>query len=140
MTIGQRLREAREQAGHHDEKSFCELMEITVATLRAWEANIERPSDEQLERFAALTGIDAAPLSHLAHQESAQGICSAVELIPERAQAEVLEQVGIPPVLWASEDVWVAFLRVARASAAMSAEELTLLAEHSEACVAGEGV
>ena len=134
-TIGERLRQARLDAGYHDEAAFSDRLGITRATLQAWEANLQRPGDDQLECFAEITGADATSLSHLAHREAPQGICSAVDLIPDRGQAEVLEQVGIPPQLWASEDTWVAFLRITRAAADLSAEEISLLAEHSEACI-----
>ena len=137
MTIGQRLREARLGAGYSDEAEFGEMLGISQATLLAWESNIQRPGDQQLERFAEITGMDASALSHLTHHEAPQGICSAVDLIPAPDQAEVLEQVGVPAQLWTSPEMWVAFLRIARASAELTPEELSLLADHSEACVRG---
>jgi hypothetical protein len=47
----------------------------------------------------------------------------------------MLEEVGIPREMWADPDMWVSFLRIARAARELSAEELSLLAERAEACV-----
>lgn len=129
------MREARTRAGFTDDEAFAERMGVTVVTLRAWEADIEPPSDEQLQRFAELTGIDAAALSHLAAGAAQKGICSPVDLVPDRSQAEILEQVGLPRDLWSDSDRWVAFLRLTRAAADLSAGEISRLADRAEACL-----
>ena len=135
MTIGAKIREARAQAGFADEEQFAEKMGITEATLGAWEANIETPSDEQLQRLVEATGADPAALSHLTGAAAPKGICSPVDLVPSPAQAEVLEQVGLSPDLWRDADRWVAFLRLTRAAGRLSPEELSRLAKRAEVCV-----
>jgi len=135
MTIGQRLNQARMTAGFTDEQQFAERLGVTVATLRAWEADIETPSDEQLEQFAELTGIASTTLSHLLSAPAPSGICRPVELVPDRSQAEVLEQVGLARELWSDADRWVAFLRLTRAAASLSPEEISRLADGAEACL-----
>lgn len=135
MTMGQRMRQARQQAGLTDDEQFAERLGVTIATLRAWEADIEPPSDEQLQRFAELTGVDGATLSHLARGAAPRGICSPVDLVPDRSQAEILEQVGLSRDLWTDSDRWVAFLRLSQATATLSPEEISRLADTAEACV-----
>lgn len=135
MTIGQRLRDARKKAGRTDDEQFADQMGVSVATLKAWEAEIEPPSDEHLQRFAQLTGIDAATLSHLASAAAPKGICSPVDLVPDSSQAEVLEQVGLSRDLWTDSERWVAFLRLTRAAADLSPDEISRLAERAEACL-----
>jgi transcriptional regulator with XRE-family HTH domain len=132
------MREARRQAGLTDDEQFAERVGVTVATLKAWEADIEPPSDEQLQRFAQLTGIDAETLSHLASDAAPKGICRPVDLVPDGRQAEVLEQVGLSRELWSDSDRWVAFLRLTRAAGNLSAEEISRLADRAEACVIGQ--
>ena len=136
MTLGQQIRKARRDAGLTDDKQFARDLGVTVATLHAWEVDIEAPSDEQLERLAALTGVDPAALTHLAREAAPSGICSPVDLVPSSEQSDVLEQVGLPKQLWSDPDRWVAFLRLARAGSTLSPEEISLLAERAEACVA----
>jgi len=138
MTLGQQIAKARRRAGLTDDEQFAAQLGITVATLRAWEAEIEVPSDEHLERLAAATGLDATALSHLARVAAASGICSPVDLVPTRSQADVLEQVGLPRELWYDADRWVAFLRLTRSASSLSAEEISLLADRAEACLLGE--
>lgn len=137
MTIGQRMREAREQA-RLTEEDAADRLEISVATLRAWEADVETPSDEQLQRFAELTDMDGETLSHLATGPAPQGICGAVDLVPTSSQAQALEQVGLPRELWHDPDRWVAFLRLADAASALSADEISRLAHGAEACLVEE--
>lgn len=138
MTIGQRMREIRTQAGFTDDEHFAGLIGVSVPTLRAWEADIEPPSDEQLQRFAEVTGTDAATLSHLAGSAAQKGICSPVDLVPDHSQAEILEQVGLSRELWSDPDRWVAFLRLTRAAAGLSPEEISRLADNAEACLLNE--
>jgi transcriptional regulator with XRE-family HTH domain len=137
MTIGKRIRNARKKAGLTDDEQFAEQMGVTVATVRAWEAEIEPPSDEQLQRFAELTGVDAASLSPIASGAAPKGICSPVDLVPDSSQAEALEQVGLSRDLWSDSDRWVAFLRLTRAAADLSPEEISRLADRAEACIIG---
>lgn len=138
MTIGQRMRRAREQAGFTDEEQFAERLGVTTAVLRAWEADIETPSDEQLQRFVEATGIEAATLSHLTRDAAPTGICRPVDLVPDSSQAEILEQVGLPRDLWSDSDRWVAFLRLTRATATLSPDEISRLADSAEACLLQE--
>ncbi|MGI5818491.1 MAG: helix-turn-helix domain-containing protein [Armatimonadota bacterium] len=138
MTIGQRLNQARIRAGFTDEKQFAERLGVSVAMLTAWEADIEAPSDEQLRRFAALAGIDAETLPHLVSAPAPSGICRPVDLVPDSSQAEILEQVGLPRELWGDSDRWVAFLRLTRAAAELSAEEISRLADRAETCLIDE--
>ncbi|MFO8081440.1 MAG: helix-turn-helix transcriptional regulator [Armatimonadota bacterium] len=135
MTIGQRMQQARKKAGFTDEEDFAGRLGVTVPTLRAWEADIEPPSDEQLQRFAELTGIDAAALSHLARDAAPKGICRPVDLVPDSEQGEILEQVGLSRELWSDSERWVAFLRLTRAATTLSAEEISRLADRAEACL-----
>lgn len=135
MTIGQRMRQAREDAGMTEDEEFAEQMGVTVATLRAWESDVEAPSDEHLQRFAELTGVDGAALTHLTGSAAPKGICRPVDLVPDRSQTEVLEQVGVPRELWDDSDGWVAFLRLSRAAAKLSSEEISRLADNAEACL-----
>ncbi|NLO07527.1 MAG: helix-turn-helix transcriptional regulator [candidate division WS1 bacterium] len=139
MTLGQRMREARRRAGETNDGVFAGEMGITVATLWAWEADIEEPTQEQLARFAELVGEDAAAFAGAVASEMPQGICRAIDLVPDREQAEVLEEVGLPPELHASAEAWIAFLRLARAAARMSPEAISTLAENAEACVIDAG-
>jgi transcriptional regulator with XRE-family HTH domain len=83
MSLGRELRHARIDAGHDDEAAFSDMLGISVATLRAWEADIQRPGDEDVEQFAQATGMDPNALSHLAHDDAPQGICRAVDLVPD---------------------------------------------------------
>ena len=129
------MRDARNQAGLTDEEQFAETMGVPLATLRAWEADIEAPTDDELQRFAQLIGADPAALSHLASGLAPRGICRPVDLVPASAQAEVLEQVGLPRELWSDSDRWVAFLRLTRAAARLSPEELSRLADRVEVCL-----
>jgi transcriptional regulator with XRE-family HTH domain len=138
MTIGQRMQQAREEADFTDEDDFADRLGITVATLRAWEADIQPPSDEQLQRFAELVGIDAATLSHLARDAAPKGICRPVDLVPDREQAEILEQVGLSRELWTDSERWVAFLRLTRAAATLSPAEISRLADRAETCIVEE--
>lgn len=135
VTLGQQIQEARRRTGLTDDEHFADRLGVSVATVKAWEAEIETPSDEQLQRLAELTGLDAAALSHLARAAAPKGICSPVDLVPSHSQAEVLEQVGVPRELWRDADRWVAFLRLTRAAATLSPAELSLLADRAEACV-----
>ena len=135
MTIGQRMRQAREDAGLTDDEQFAAQMGVSVATLRAWEADVESPSTEDLERFAELTDADSEALTHLAGGAAPKGICRPVDLVPDDSQAEVLEQVGIPRQLWEDSDRWVGFLRMARAASELSADEISRLADNAEACL-----
>lgn len=132
------MQQAREEAGFTDEEDFAVRLGVTIGTLRAWEADIEPPSDEQLQRFAELTGIDAAALSHLAGDAAPKGICRPVDLVPDREQAEILEQVGLSRELWSDSERWVAFLRLTRAATSLSPEEISVLADRAEACIVGE--
>jgi len=138
MTIGQRIKQAREQAGFQDEEQFAEAMGVTVAVVRAWEADIEPPSDEQLQRLAEVTGVEAGALSHLAREAAPKGICRPVDLVPDSSQAEILEQVGLSHDLWTDSDRWVAFLRLTHATAKLSSDEISRLADSAEACVLRE--
>jgi len=138
MTIGQRIQQARKQADFTDDRHFADEMGVSLATLRAWEGDIETPSDEHLQRFAELTQIDAETLSHLAGDPAPQGICRPVDLVPDASQAEILEQVGITRELWSDSDRWVAFLRLTRAAGNLSSEEISRLADSAEACLLNE--
>ena len=138
MTIGQRMKQARQQAGFEDEEQFAEEMGVPLAKLRAWEADIEPPSDEQIQRFAELTEIEAGALSHLARDSAPKGICRPVDLVPDSSQAEILEQVGLSRELWSDSDRWVAFLRLTRAAADLSSDEISRLADSAEACLLRE--
>ncbi len=137
MTIGKRLRRARRETGLTDDQ-LAEELGVEVSTLRAWELEVETPSDEQLQRLAELVNMDGETLSHLAASPAPQGICSAVDLVPDRSQAEALEQVGLPPELWDDPDRWVAFLRLAAAAADLSPDEISRLAREAETCVVGD--
>jgi len=129
------MREARQKAGFTDEEQFAARMGVTLAKLRAWESDIEAPSDEELRRFTEIIEVDPETLSHLAGDPAPQGICRAVDLIPDRSQAEILEQVGLPRELWSDSDRWVSFLRLTRAAADLSSEEISRLADGAEACL-----
>ena len=135
MTLGQQIAKARRRAGLTDDEQFAAQLGITVATLHAWEAEIEVPSGEHLQRLAAATGLDVEALSHLARVAAPSGICSPVDLVPSSAQADVLEQVGLPGELWRDADRWIAFLRLARSASSLSPEEISLLADRAEACL-----
>lgn len=134
MTLGRRMRRARIDAGYSDVVQFGEALEVSPATLMAWEADIQRPSDDLLERFAELTGVDVQELASLASSVP-QGICRAVDLVPDETQAQVLDEVGIPRALWDDPDRWVAFLRLAQAAAEMSPTQITLLSRNAESCI-----
>lgn len=137
MTLGQQIRRARRDAGLTDDEQFARDLGVTVATLYAWQADIEVPSDEQLRHIAELTALDPTALTHLAREVAPSGICSPVDLVPSSEQSDILLQVGLPKELWGDPDRWVAFLRLARAASTLSPEEMSLLAEHAEACVSG---
>jgi transcriptional regulator with XRE-family HTH domain len=134
MTIGKRIREARGEADMTEEQ-FADQLGVSPATLKAWEAEVQTPSDEQLQRFAEVAGIDAGALSHLARSPAPKGICSPVDLVPDSAQAEALEQAGLPRELWQHPDRWVAFLRLSAAAADLSPDDLSRLSHRAEACV-----
>lgn len=135
MTLGQLMRAARTDAGHVDDAEFADRMDVALATLWAWEADIQRPAEEQLRRFAELTDTDPDAFIALDRGAAPQGICRAVDLVPEEHQAEVLDQVGLPPALWASPERWVAFLRLAQAAAELDAHQVSVLAGNAESCV-----
>lgn len=135
MTLGQRMRTARADAGHVDDAEFADRMDVGLATLRAWEADIQRPAEEELRRFAELTDTEPEVFIALDRGGAAQGICRAVDLVPEEHQAEALDQVGLPRALWDSPERWVAFLRLAQAAAELDAHQVSLLAGNAESCV-----
>jgi len=137
MTRGQRLRQLRTEARREVEE-LAAALGLPTATLLAWEADIESPSAGELDRLAAALGVEPAELEAPRPPGGAQGICRAVDLTPTPGQAEALEQVGLPAVLWRDADTWVAFLRLAEAAAKLTDEQLSLLAHNAEACVIGE--
>lgn len=135
MTIGQQIRQARAKAGLTDDEQLARRLGVSVATLRAWEAEVEAPTDEQFERFAELAHLDEGALPRLAEARVPKGICSPVDLVPDSGQAETLEQVGLPPELWRDPHRWVAFLRLAAAATDLAADEISRLAVRAESCV-----
>jgi transcriptional regulator with XRE-family HTH domain len=137
MTYGERLRQLRIQNGREIE-DIAAALGVSPATLLAWEADIESPSAEQLTQLAAELGVDRSAFDAEKIAGVTQGICQAVDLTPEPQQAEILEQVGLPPQLWRDADTWVAFLRLAAAASKLNTERLLALAQHAETCVASD--
>jgi len=135
MTRGQSMRRARSAAGFSDPAKFARLMGVEMAALIAWEADIESPTDEHLQRFAQLAGIEPSGLVPGDAPQRSQGICRAVDLVPDAGQAEALEQVGMPRALWRDSETWLGFLRLAQAVADLNAAQITMLAENAESCV-----
>lgn len=135
MTRGEYLRRLRTDAGLEVEDIAARLG-VSVATVLAWEADIETPEADQLERLAEALGVDAATFNAATDVPVAQGICRAVDLVPDATQAEILEEVGLPPALWRDDDTWVAFLRLAEVAATLSPDQVSALAHQAEICVA----
>ncbi|MGD9497868.1 MAG: helix-turn-helix domain-containing protein [Armatimonadota bacterium] len=132
MTLGQMLQRARLQAHADDPEVFAGRLGVPVTTLIAWEADLQRPTPQQLRRFAALAEVDVEALLRADAEHSPQGICRAVDLLPDDREREVLEQVGIPSSLWQNSEKWLAFLRLAGAATELDAEDITALADHAE--------
>ena len=129
------MRRARTAAGFTDPPEFARLMGVGMAALLAWEADIESPADEHLQRFAQLAGIEPSDLVPGDAPQRSQGICRAVDLVPDAGQAETLEQVGMPRALWRDSETWLGFLRLAQAAADLHAGQITMLAENAETCL-----
>jgi len=135
MTRGQSMRRARTAAGFTDPAQFARLMGVEMAALIAWEADIESPTEEHVQSFAQLVGIEPSTLVPGDAPQRSQGICRAVDLVPDGGQAEVLEEVGMPRALWRDSETWLGFLRLAQAVADLDALQITMLSENAESCV-----
>lgn len=66
--LGQKIREARREAGFSNAESLAVPLEVGVRTVQRWEQGKSEPSVRQVLRIAALTG---KPLSFFVNEEVA---------------------------------------------------------------------